>query len=156
MTFFISVQASMHALHACAHIRHTSLCSACAMQASMHIRHIATHASSIAIIAVGSMPCIRIIARIMVLHMSAQFIQAALQSIICAEHTVHACSHAEQASMHACMTDMSIACIPGMLAMPCSDIAPIIIESISHLAFAAPLIGAFRLEAGRGARLRTG
>lgn len=30
-----AMQASMQALHAAAHIRHTSLCSACSMQASM-------------------------------------------------------------------------------------------------------------------------
>lgn len=121
----------MHALHACAHIRQTSLWSACAMHSSMHCWHMAMQASSIAVIVAGVIPCIRIIERIIVLHMSAQFMQAGEQSIICVEHTVHACSQAEQASIQACMTDMSIMAISGVDAM-FSDIAPIIIESIAH------------------------
>lgn len=52
------------------------------MQSSMHIRHIAMQASSIAVIDAGVMPCIRIIDRIIVLHMSAQFMQAGEQSIV--------------------------------------------------------------------------
>lgn len=99
------------------------------MHSSMHIWHIAMQASSIAIIVAGVMPCIRIIERIIVLHMSAQFMQAGEQSIICVEHTVHACSHAEHASMQACMADMSIAAMSGI---DIFDIASIIIESISH------------------------
>ncbi|WP_460796622.1 hypothetical protein [Microbacterium sp. GXF0217] len=71
--------------------------------------------------------------RIIVLHMSAQFMQAGAQSIICTEQTVQACSHAEHASMHACITDMSIMSMPGIDIMS-FDMAPIIIESISHLA----------------------
>ncbi|WP_406249036.1 hypothetical protein ACI7YT_03175 [Microbacterium sp. M] len=71
--------------------------------------------------------------RIIVLHMSAQFMHAVEQSIICVEQTVQACSQAEQASMHACMTAMSIVGMPGIDIMS-SDMAPIIIESISHLA----------------------
>ena len=88
------------------------------------------HASSIDIMAAGVMPCIRIIARIIVLHMSAQFMHAGAQSIIWVEHTVHACSQAEQASIHACMTDMSMVFMPG-IAMPSLDIMSIIIESTS-------------------------
>jgi hypothetical protein len=88
-------------------------------------------ASSIVIITAGVAPCIRIKERIMVLHMSAQFMHAGAQSIICVEQTVHACSQAEHASMHACMTAMSIACMPGMAFMS-ADIAPIIIESTAH------------------------
>jgi hypothetical protein len=88
-------------------------------------------ASSIAIIVAGVIPCILNIARIIVLHMSAQFMQAGAQSIICVEQTVHACSQAEQASMHACMTAMSIVAMPGIVFMS-ADIAPIIIESIAH------------------------
>jgi hypothetical protein len=99
----------------------------------MQVWHIAMQASSIAIIAAGVIPCIRIIARIIVLHMSAQFMHAGAHDIICVEQTVHACSHAEHASMHACMTDMSIMSIPGIDIMSL-DIAPIIIESIPRLA----------------------
>ena len=112
-------------------MRQTSLWSACSMHSVMHCWHIAMQASSIAIIDAAVIPCIRIIDRIMVLHMSAQFMQAGEQSIICVEHTVQACSQAEHASMHACMTDMSIAAMSG-IDIICFDIAPIIIESIAH------------------------
>src|SRR6476659_5314095 len=101
------------------------------MHSSMQYWHIAMHASSIAIIEAGFIPCGRIMARIIVLHMSAQFMQDVAHDIICVEHTVHACSQAEQASIHACMTDMSIISMPGMDIMSL-DMAPIIIESISR------------------------
>jgi hydroxypyruvate isomerase len=97
----------------------------------MQVWHIAMHASSIAIIDAGVMPCGRIMARIMVLHMSAQFMHAGAHDIICVEHTVHACSQAEQASIHACMTFMSIMSMPGIDIMS-FDMASIIIESISR------------------------
>ncbi|MER7523026.1 hypothetical protein [Microbacterium oxydans] len=97
----------------------------------MHALHIAMQAFSIAIIEAGVIPCIRIIDRIMVLHMSAQFMQAGAQSISCVEHTVQACSQAAHASMHACMTAMSIICMSGIDSM-LFDMAPIIIESIAH------------------------
>ncbi|MDR2322431.1 MAG: hypothetical protein LBE60_12375 [Microbacterium sp.] len=126
----IAMHASMQALHAAAHIRHTSLCASCFMHMSMQSWHIAMHASSIDIITAGVIPCGRIMARIMVLHMSAQFMQAGEQSIICVAHTVQACSQAEQASMHACMSAMSIACIPGIMSM--LFIESIIIASISR------------------------
>ena len=101
------------------------------MHSSMHIRHIAMQASSIAIMVAGVMPSMRIMDSIIVWHMSAQFMHAGEQSIICVEHTVHACSQAEHASMHACSTDMSIAAMSG-IDIIFSDIAPIIIESIAH------------------------
>jgi hypothetical protein len=86
-----------------------------------------------AIIAAGVMPCIRIMERIIVLHMSAQFMHAGAHDISCVEQIVHACSQAEQASIQACMIDMSIASMPGIDIMS-FDMAPIIIESIPHLA----------------------
>ncbi|GAA1141677.1 hypothetical protein GCM10009651_27270 [Microbacterium natoriense] len=101
------------------------------MHMSMQVWHIAMQASSIDIIDAGVMPCIRIIDRIIVLHMSAQFMHDGAQSIICVEHTVQACSQAEHASMHACMTDMSIIAMSGIDIM-FFDMAPIIIESIAH------------------------
>ena len=67
------------------------------MHSSMHIWHIAMHASSMAIIDALSMPCIRILARIMVLHMSAQFMHAA-HSEVC-----KMCAQSCQACMDACM-----------------------------------------------------
>ncbi|WP_231880270.1 hypothetical protein [Microbacterium sp. H83] len=84
-----------------------------------------------AIMVAGVMPCIRIIERIMVWHMSAQFMQAGAQSISCVEQTVHACSQAAHASMQACMTAMSIIAMSGIDSM-LFDMAPIIIESIAH------------------------
>jgi hypothetical protein len=130
MLSFMAMHASMHALHDWAHILQTSLMSACSMHLSMHIWHIAMHASSIDIMTAGVMPCIRIIERIMVLHMSAQFMHAGAQSIIWVEHTVHACSQAEQASIQACMTDMSMVFMPG-IDIASLDIMSIIIESTS-------------------------
>ncbi len=32
-----AMHASMHAWHACAHMRHTSLCAACSMHSSMQV-----------------------------------------------------------------------------------------------------------------------
>ena len=88
-------------------------------------------ASSIAIITGGVMPCMRSIVRIMVPHMSAQFMHEVAQSISCVEQTVQACSQAAQASMHACIIAMSIAAMPSIIIMS-SDMAFIIMESITH------------------------
>ena len=145
MASLTAMHASMHALHDCAHILQTSLISACSMHSSMQTWHIAMQASSIAIIAAGVIPCIRIIVRIMVLHMSAQFMHAGAHDIICVEQIVHACSHAEQASIHACITDMSMAAMPGIDIMS-FDIMSIIVASIPH---SVP----FPRPAGRSARL---
>src|SRR4051794_40700864 len=101
------------------------------MHSSMHSWHIAMQASSMDIIVVAFMPCERIIARIIVLHMSAQFMHAGPHDIIWTEHTVHACSHAEQASIQACITDMSIWTMPSIDVMS-FDIASIIMESITR------------------------
>jgi hypothetical protein len=123
----------MQARHDWAHIRHTALSCACSMHSSMQTWHIAMQASSIAIIAAGVIPCIRSIARIVVWHMSAQFMHAVLHDISCVAHTVHACSHAEHASRHACTTVMSSAAMPG-IDMPSADIASFIMASIRLLA----------------------
>ncbi|SBS74087.1 Copper resistance protein CopC (modular protein) [uncultured Microbacterium sp.] len=93
-------------------------------------------ASSIDIIEAGVIPCIRIMARIIVLHMSAQFMHAGAQSIICpsiiwTEHTTHACSQAAQASIHPCMTAMSISGMPSIDIMS-FDMASLITASIPH------------------------
>lgn len=92
-------------------------------------------ASSIAIMTGGVIPCMRSMLRIIVLHISAQFMHAGAQSIICIAQTVQACSHAAQASMHACaaliMGAMSMAGMPSIFIMS-SDIAFIIIASITH------------------------
>ncbi|MDT0184097.1 hypothetical protein Q9S36_28285 [Microbacterium sp. ARD31] len=86
-----------------------------------------------AIIEAGVMPCIRIMERIIVLHMSAQFMHAGAHDIICVEQTVHACSQAEQASIQACITAMSIVSMPGIDIMS-FDMASIIMVSIARLA----------------------
>lgn len=96
----------------------------------------AMHASSIDIMDAGVIPCIRIMARIIVLHMSAQFMHDGAQSIICpsiiwTEQTRHACSHAAHASMHACMTAMSISGMPSIDIMS-FDMASLITASIPH------------------------
>ncbi|MFK4835062.1 hypothetical protein ACI3KY_04965 [Microbacterium sp. ZW T2_14] len=74
----------------------------------------------------------RSIDRIIVLHMSAQFMHAGAHDIICVEHTVHACSQAEQASIQACITDMSMVSMPGIDIMS-FDMASIIMESIAAI-----------------------
>ncbi len=101
-------------------------------------------ASSIAIMDAGVMPCMRIIERIIVLHMSAQFMHDGAQSIICVEHTVQACSQAAHASIHACITDMSMSAMPSIDIMS-FDIAPIIIASTQTTRSL--------FEVGQGARL---
>ena len=63
-------------------MRQTSLISACDMHSSMHVLHIAMHASSIAIMLAMSIPIGRIMARIIVLHMSAQFMHIAAHDIV--------------------------------------------------------------------------
>lgn len=108
----------------------------------------------------GVAPCIRSIVRIIVLHMSAQFMQDGAQSIICVEHTVHACSQAEQASIQSCMSCMSMVLMPAFdMSL---DIMSIIIESTSRsFHFTCDgirrLIGTLLLEALRvtGSRARS-
>ena len=96
----------------------------------MHIWHIAMHASSIDIMTAGVAPCIRSIVRIIVLHMSAQFMHTEAHDIPWVEHTTQACSHAEQASIQACMSCMSMVLMPAFDMS--SDIMSIIIESTSR------------------------
>jgi hypothetical protein len=79
---FMAMHASMHARHDSAHMRQTSLMSACSVHSSMQARHIAAQASSIAIMLAMLMPIGRIIARIIVLHMSAQFMHMVAHDII--------------------------------------------------------------------------
>jgi hypothetical protein len=125
-----AMQASMHALQDCAHILQTSLSSACAMHSSMHIWHVAIVASSIDTVTSRVMPCIRSMQFIIVLHIAAQFMHAGAHGVISMEHTMDACSHAEQASRQASMTDMSVVLMPA-LAMSL-DIMSIIIEFTAH------------------------
>ncbi|TQK19316.1 hypothetical protein FBY40_1814 [Microbacterium sp. SLBN-154] len=113
-------------------MRQTSLMSACRMHSSMQSWHIAMHASSIDTMTAGVMPDMRSIARSIVLHMSAQFMHAGAQSIICAAHTVQACSQAAQASIHACMRSMSMRVSPPIIDV--EPIASIIMRSIPYLA----------------------
>lgn len=94
------MQASMQAWHDCAHIMQTAS-PVCSMHSSMHIWHIAMHASSMATMTAGVIPLMRNIDRIMVWHMSAQFMHAGAQDMPCSAQTVHACSQAAQASMQA-------------------------------------------------------
>ncbi|WP_231734877.1 hypothetical protein [Microbacterium hominis] len=68
--------------------------------------------------------------------MSAQVMQAGAQSIvcpsiICTEQIVHACSHAAQASMHACITAASISGMPDIEVIS-ADMASMILASITH------------------------
>lgn len=78
----MAMQASMHVRHDSAHMRQTSLISACFMHSSMQARHMAAQASSIAIMLGMFVPIGRIIARIIVLHMSAQFMHIVAHDII--------------------------------------------------------------------------
>lgn len=103
----------------------------------------------------GVIPCIRIMARIIVLHMSAQFMHAGAQSIIWVEHTVQACSQAAQASMQACIMAMSIAGMPSIDIMS-SDMAFIIIASIAHPFRSGRPISALPAEGPPGAMVGPG
>ncbi|MGO1850836.1 MAG: hypothetical protein ACTH0F_16765 [Microbacterium sp.] len=91
----------------------------------------------------------RIMLRIIVLHMSAVFMQAGAQSMPWVEHTVHACSQAEHASMHACIIAMSMVSMPGIFML--GEAVSIIIASISQ-----PSVLLIRKRAGRppAARVR--
>lgn len=125
------MQASAHARQESAHIVQTGLSSAWDRHSSSHIWHTAMHASSIAVIDAGVIPCIRSMARIIVLHMSAQFMHDDAQSICCVAHTAQACSQAAQASMHACIAAMSTCSMPSIDIMSC-DMASIIFVSIAE------------------------
>ena len=70
-----SWHAFMQASHASAHMRHVSLISACDRHSVMHASHIAMQACIIVRISIADMPMGRSIARIIVSHMSAQFMQ---------------------------------------------------------------------------------
>lgn len=102
----------------------------------MHVRHISMHASSIAIVDAGVIPGIRSMERIIVPHMSAQLMHVVAHDIIWVAHTVHACSHAAQASRQACTSAMSIVSVPGIDIMS-FDMASFIMASIPHLASAS-------------------
>jgi hypothetical protein len=75
MASIMSWQARMQASQASAHIRHVSLLSACERHSVMHASHIAMHACSIVCMSIGVIPIGRSMARIIVSHMSAQFMQ---------------------------------------------------------------------------------
>lgn len=86
------------------------------MHSSAQAVHMVMVACIIAIMLAVCMPFGRIIMRIMVLHMSAVFehmpMHAAMPSpVIESAHIVHACSHAEQASIHSCIIERSMPCI---------------------------------------------
>ena len=68
-------QAFMQASQASAHIRQVSLISAWVRHSVMQASHIAMHAWSIVLMSIAVMPIGRSIARIIVSHMSAVFMQ---------------------------------------------------------------------------------
>jgi len=107
--------------------------SACVMHSSMQAWHMATQASRAAVMLSMSMPIGRIIMRIMVLLMSAQFMHMVMQVAIPSPamesaQIVQAISHAEHASIAACIIDMSI----GIMGIEASDM-PLDIDIIMSL-----------------------
>lgn len=121
------MHAFMQASHAAMHALHMS--SSCMAHSSMQAWQVAMHASSAAIIAGMFMPMGRIIMRIMVEHMSAQFMHIDLAPAMSSPmawsaHIVHAISQAEQASIQACIFIMS---------MPSTGIDMLIIMSLIAL-----------------------
>jgi hypothetical protein len=88
--------------------------------------HMVMHASIIAIMLAMSIAIGRMVIRIMVLHMSAQFMHMAMDfsmpvmPIELLAHIVQACSHAAHASMRSCMALMSM---PSIAAVDPSIIA---------------------------------
>lgn len=113
-----------------------------AEQSSAHALHIVDVACSIAIIAAMSRSFIgigRSIMRIIVLHISAQLMHIAepdIPSIDVIEpaHIVHACSHAEHASIHRCIIAMSMPAIgPWADSLIMDIIRPVSSITRSHL-----------------------
>ncbi|MET1051150.1 MAG: hypothetical protein ABWX65_00785 [Mycetocola sp.] len=86
------------------------------MHSSAHAMHIVIVACSIAIMLSMCMPAGRIIIRIIVFVMSAVFMHMFMHvdmpsPVMVLAHIVHACSHAEQASIHSCIIVMSMPCM---------------------------------------------
>jgi hypothetical protein len=117
----MALQAASQASHASAHMAHVALVSACMRHSVMQAAHIAMQASSIAIMAVRSMPAGRIIIRIIVMQTSAHIAQREAQvpmpsmPPMASEHIVHACMHMEQASIASCIVIMSMSMPSGMV-----------------------------------------
>jgi hypothetical protein len=109
-----------------------------APQSSAQARHIIDVAWSMDIIAAMSRSFIgigRSIIRIIVLHISAQLMHIAEPDIpsidIEPAHIVHACSHAEHASIHRCIRAMSMPAIGPWADTLIIDIIPVI-SSTAH------------------------
>ena len=99
---------------------HVALISACARHSVMQAAHMAMQASSMATIAVLSMPIGRIIIRIVVMqtseHIAQRDAQTPMPSMppIASAHIVQACMHIEVASIASCSIRMSMAISVGM------------------------------------------
>ncbi len=102
------------ASQASAHMAHVALMSACDRHSVMQAAHIAMQASSMAIIAMRSIPIGRIIMRIVVMHTSEHIAERDAQTpmpavpAMASEHIVQACIDIEQASMASCISIMSM------------------------------------------------
>src|SRR6187431_837092 len=90
------------------------------MHSAAHAMHIVMQACIMAIMLSMSIAAGRIIMRIIVLHMSAQFMHIAMHLPMSAmliellAHMVHACSQAEHASIRSCMALMSMPSIEAV------------------------------------------
>jgi len=116
-------------------MRQCSLISACIWHSAEQARIIMTVDCIIDDITCMSQPLTRSIIRIIVSLMSAQLAQSAPQRPIpspasASAHMMHACMHAERASMHSCIIVGSMPCI----GMSDDDMAPFIMSIVMFIA----------------------
>ena len=94
-------------------MRQCSLISACIMHSAEQARHIMIVVCIIDVMTCMSQPFMRSIMRIMVSQTSAQFAHIPAHRPMpspasASAHITHACMHAERASIHSCIIDMSM------------------------------------------------
>jgi hypothetical protein len=119
---------------AMAHMRQCSLISACIMHSAEHARHIIMQVCIIDIITCMSYPVVRSIMRMVVSHTSAQFAHIAAHRpkpspASASAHMMHACMHAERASIHSCIMSMSM----SFMGMSDADMAPFIMSIVMFI-----------------------
>lgn len=125
--------------HAIAHMRQCSLISACIMHSAEQARHITTVVCIIDIVTCMSMPFMRSSMRIIVSQTSAQFEHMAAQRPMpspasASAHMMHACTHAERASIHSCIIAGSM----PFMGISDDDMAPFIMSIVMFIWLAVP------------------
>src|SRR5918994_2036019 len=134
-------------------MRQCSLISACIMHSAEQARAIRIVDCIIDDMTCMSQPCMRSIIRIMVSVMSAQLAHSAAHLPIpspasASAHMMHACMHAERASMVPCITAGSM----PFIGMPDDDMAPFIMSIVMFMCTTPPSWAAERRRCRRGTR----